>query len=105
MKKSILLLSLAVILVLGLAASVYADSTQAATPQWFKDMITWKKDQVKQAVSAGQLTEEQAQLYYDRINQMEKYHSQNGFNGKQGFSHCGNGYGGFNGGGMMRGRF
>ncbi|HYE08641.1 MAG TPA: DUF2680 domain-containing protein [Patescibacteria group bacterium] len=116
MKKTFLALTLVIILVVAFALSVYAESDTTATPQWFKDMITWKKDQITQAVKAGQLTEEDAKLYFDRIDQMEKFHLENGFTNMMGtgFGGCGgtafgrsdfqNTNYGF-GPGMMRGRF
>lgn len=96
MKKAIIAVTLVAILVLALGISVYAESIEATAPQWFKDMITWKKDQIKQAVNAGQLTEAQAKLYYERIDQMEKFHIQNGFSNMMGsgsrFNNCSNGF-------------
>lgn len=96
MKKTMIAVTLIAILVIALGISVYAESIETEAPQWFKDMITWKKDQIKQAVSAGQLTEEQGKLYYSRIEQMEKFHIQNGFTNMMGsgskFGSCGRGF-------------
>jgi hypothetical protein len=94
MKKTFIALTLVAVLIIALAISVYAEGVETTTPQWFKDMITWKKEQIKQAVNAGQLTEEQAKLYYERIDQMEKFHIQNGFTNMMGSglgSGCGRG--------------
>jgi hypothetical protein len=79
MKKTFIALTLVAVLIIALAISVYAEGAETTTPQWFQDMITWRKEQIKQAVNAGQLTDEQAKLYYERIDQMEKFHIQNGF--------------------------
>ncbi|MDF2890985.1 MAG: hypothetical protein K0R80_1352 [Clostridia bacterium] len=115
MKKTFLVLTLVIILVAAFAISVYAEES-TEMPQWFKDMITWKKDQITQAVKEGQLTEEDAELYFERIDQMEKFHLENGFTNMMGtgFGGCGgtsfgrgnvqNTNNGF-GPGMMRGRF
>lgn len=84
MKKTYIALTLAAILVIAFGVSVFAEANVTNTPQWFKDMITWKKDQIKQAVISGKLTEEQAKLYYDRIEQMEKFHIENGFTNMMG---------------------
>jgi len=113
MKKTIIAITLTAVLVIALSISVFAEADTTA-PQWFKDMITWKREQIKQAVAAGQLTEEQAKLYYDRIDQMEKFHLQNGFTNMMGRG-VGSCHGSFNGStqnsninfgpGMMNGGF
>ncbi|MDF2841363.1 MAG: hypothetical protein K0Q99_2135 [Clostridia bacterium] len=96
MKKTIIAVTLAAILIMALGVAVYAEGIETTAPQWFTDMITWKKDQIKQAVDAGQLTEAQAKLYYERIDQMEKFHIQNGFpnmmGSGSGLGACGRGY-------------
>lgn len=96
MKKTLIALTLAAILVIALSVAVFAE-TDATAPQWFQDMITWKKAQIKQAVAAGRLTEEQAKPYYDRIDQMVKFHTENGFTNMMGTG-AGSCHGGLNGG-------
>ncbi|MTI55464.1 DUF2680 domain-containing protein [Geosporobacter ferrireducens] len=109
MKKSVLILT-----VIALMVTVFATAALAAekeeSPQWFKDMLQWKKEQVEEAVKDGTITAEDAKLFYERFDAMEKYHEENGFtmNG-MGFGSCrgglfnkAGGRGGFSGGMMNR---
>ncbi|MGE5632664.1 MAG: DUF2680 domain-containing protein [Caulobacteraceae bacterium] len=110
MKKILSIVTVVTIISLMLATFVYAnDNTDV--PQWFKDMITWRKAQVDQAVKDGAITSDQAEQYKSYIDQMEKFHTQGGFGFGGGYGACGgsfygNGNGanntGYNyGGGMM----
>ena len=103
MKKIIVLITIACILALTLSTFVFADDA-SSLPQWFKDMISWRKAQVDQAVKDNAITEEQAQLYRNHIDQMEKFHEENGFPAGMGMGSggcIGNGAGyGFMGGMM-----
>lgn len=112
MKKTMITIILAAVLLIAFALSVYAETEKNDVPQWFQDMITWKKEQVAQALKSGEITEAQAKQYYERIDQMMQYHIKNGF--KKGFGSChsnkgngqGIGAGMMNGASqMMRGRF
>lgn len=103
MKKIIILITIASILALTLSTFVSADDG-SSLPQWFKDMISWRMAQIDQGVKDNTITEDQAQLYRDHIDQMEKFHESNGFPAGMGmgFGGCrGNGAGyGFRGGMM-----
>ncbi len=88
MKRIVALVTVITVMSLMLAMFVYADDN-ANLPQWFKDMISWKKTQIELAEKDGTLTKEQAALYKDRIDQMEKFHSENGFTNGMGFGACG----------------
>ncbi|MBS4534873.1 DUF2680 domain-containing protein [Clostridium sp. D2Q-14] len=77
MKKLIgaLLLSL---LVFSVGAIAFADGSEK-TPNWFNEMIEWKKDRVENAVTEGILTQEEADEYIEHFHEMEAYHEENGF--------------------------
>lgn len=90
MKKGIALTIVAV-LVLSMGVMAFAES-KIDTPEWFKDMMEWKRAQIKQAVKDNVITEEQAKYWEERLEYMEKYHEETGFNFPGG---C---YGGFRGG-------
>lgn len=95
MKRLVSIITIAAILSLMLATFVFADGN-ADVPQWFKDMISWKKAQVDQAEKDGTITKAQAELYRSWIDQMEKFHTENGFPnriGPGGFGGCGFGRG------------
>lgn len=77
--KKIIVLAVAAILVLSLGVMAFAQNSNEV-PSWFTEMIKWKKDQVKQAVDNKQITEEQAKYWNERIDSMEKFHQENGFN-------------------------
>lgn len=64
----------------------YAAEENNTTPEWFKSMIEWKKDQVNEQVGQGNLTEEEARKWNANIDAMEEYHKENGF----GPGACGN---------------
>ena len=112
MKKLVLSLTVVALLVAVFATAAFAAETKE-TPQWFKDMIQWKKDQITQAVEEGTITAEDAKQFNERLDAMEKYHEENGlaFNG-MGFGQCRGGFlnrsgirGGFGGGMMNRFNF
>ena len=86
--KKIIILAVAALLVLSLGVIAFAE-TANETPSWFTEMIKWKKDQVQQAVQNEQITEEQAKYWNERIDSMEKFHSENGFNFTGGCGGCG----------------
>lgn len=90
--KKIIGLTVAALLVLSLGVMAFAETSNEA-PSWFSDMIKWKKDQVKQAVDSEQITEEQAKYWNERIDSMEKFHSENGFNFQGGCGGFGRGQG------------
>ena len=101
MKKIVVLLTLASILALMLSTFVFAEETSNA-PQWFKDMMSWRKAQVEQALKDNAITEDQAKLYYEHFDQMEKFHAENGFPSGMGYGTChGRGAGSGFGPGMM----
>ncbi|SKC83309.1 DUF2680 domain-containing protein [Maledivibacter halophilus] len=76
--KKIVMLALAAVLILSLGVIAFADSNNEV-PDWYNDMIKWRKDKVEESVKSGLVTEEQAKYWNDRIDYMEKYHNENGF--------------------------
>jgi hypothetical protein len=88
MKRIIAIVTVAAIISLMLATFVQAD-TNGNQQQWFKDMMSWRKAQVELAEKDGTLTKEQAELYRSHIEQMEKFHAENGFANGMGFGACG----------------
>ncbi|KUO68737.1 MAG: hypothetical protein APF77_14620 [Clostridia bacterium BRH_c25] len=95
MKRITALVTIVTVLSLMLTAFVFADDT-TDVPQWFRDMISWKKAQIEQAEQAGSITKEQAELYKSNIDQMEKFHLGDGFTNATGFGVCGGIRGGAN---------
>lgn len=102
MKKGIVV-TVALVLILGFGVVAYADSTNEA-PEWFYDMMDWKREQVQEAVETGEMTEEEAVIYNERLEEMEARRVERGFGiGRGGFGAChGEGRRGF-GGRMTRG--
>lgn len=64
----------------------YAAEQNNATPEWFKSMIEWRKDQVNEQVENGSITKEQGKQWNENIDAMEEFHKENGF----GPGACGN---------------
>ncbi|HRU42785.1 MAG TPA: DUF2680 domain-containing protein [Candidatus Diapherotrites archaeon] len=96
MKRIVAIVTIAAIMALMLSTFVFADDN-AKMPQWFKDMISWRKAQIDQAEKDGSITKDQAELYREHIDRMEKFHRENGFPNQIGpgrFGGCGmmNGY-------------
>lgn len=89
MKKSIAVL-LIVVGVLMLAIPVFADANEL--PDWFNDMMEWRKAQVQESVDEGLITQDQADAWLDHIEDMEEFHEVVGFPGPGGCH--GGGFGG-----------
>lgn len=87
MKRLVAIITIASILALMLSTFVFA-ADNSSTPQWFKDMISWRKAQIDQAVKDNVITEDQAKLYKDHFDQMEKFHAENGFPSGMGYGAC-----------------
>lgn len=83
MKKflSVLLVSA---LVFSIGAIAFADS-EGTVPEWFRDKLTWQKDRIDEGVKNGDITEEQAKEYKERLNEREQYVNENGFD-NEGFN-------------------
>ncbi|WP_432662334.1 DUF2680 domain-containing protein [Wukongibacter baidiensis] len=105
--KKIIVLAIVAVMVLSFGVLAFAE-TANESPDWYKEMIKWKKDQIEKAVEDKQITEEQAKYWNERIDAMEKYHNENGFNFPGGCGGPGRGQGRGFGGGFgqgMRGGF
>lgn len=90
--KKVLVISLIAIFVLSMGAMAFADAANT-TPEWFNDMIKWRKDQVKEAVKDEVITKDEAKYWNDRIEYMEKFHRENGFEAGGCFGQGGRGFG------------
>lgn len=97
---TVLLVALAMTLVVPGALAATTDQTDLSG--WFSRMFDFHRQWVSNQVSGGQLTTEQGQAWNQHFDQMQQFHSQNGFGGMMG-----SGYGGMMGGsgygGMMGG--
>ncbi|SNS63969.1 Protein of unknown function [Anaerovirgula multivorans] len=85
--KKMIALGVVMVLVLGLGMVAYAESNNEV-PQWFNDMMTWRKGQVQESLEAGEITEEEAATWNEHFDQMEEYHTENGFQMGRGFGAC-----------------
>jgi len=95
--KKLIVISLIAIFVLSMGVMAFAE-TADETPEWFTEMIKWKKEQVAQAVEDKVVTEEQAKLWNDRLDAMVEYHAENGFAFPGGCGASGRGFGRVSGG-------
>lgn len=77
--KKIWVLLLAVMLLVGTGVVITAQATD--TPQWFIDMIEWRRDQVNEALADNEITQEEAESWLEHIDEMETYHNEEGFTG------------------------
>lgn len=108
MKKYLVLaMVIASLLVTGLV--VYAESDEVEIPGWFTDMMEWRRGEIDKAVEDGSLTEDEAQAWLDRMDEMEAFHLEEGFEayGKGACPSGGSGMGSGRGlgGGCRRGGF
>lgn len=105
MKKLLSILGLIGVIGIG-SAFAYADSpigsgfrfndiNNKEMQEWHEERMEWRKEDLKEGVEKGYITEEEAKTWEEHYNYMEEFHSKNGFRG------C---FGG-RGMGMMRGRF
>ena len=76
--KKLTILSIIAVLVLSMGIVAFADSAKE-TPQWYKDMIEWRKEQVNEAVTNGEITKEDAKYWNEEIDRMEEYHNEYGY--------------------------
>ncbi len=91
MKKTILfLMVLTLVLTLGLVA--YADSVNEL-PQWFNDMMVWRRARVEEALDAGAINDGEAKAWRDRMDYMEEYYRENDFTNEEFFGPCCGNYG------------
>ncbi len=114
MKKSLVVGALVLTLGVGSLAA-YADTvkTPSVIPSnrnanmtiedreaWFKERSEFQKEQIKNALESGRISEEEAKEWEDHFTYMEKFHNENGFMA----GGCGGrGFGKGRGMGMMRG--
>ena len=85
MKKSlILVLVTALLLTSGLV--VYAETVDL--PEWFTDMIEWRKDGIDQAVIDGTMTEAEAEEWLLHLEDMQEYRMEEGFEGLEPGAGC-----------------
>lgn len=90
MKKTILMLLL-VVAVVATGLVVYAETQDV--PEWFTEMIEWRKAQVTESLEAGDITQEQADAWMQHFDDMVEFHQEVGFEGMGG-CRGGRGFGG-----------
>lgn len=101
--KKVFALGIVMVLVLALGIVAYAESN-SDVPQWFNDMMTWRRDQVQESLEAGEITEEEAAAWNEHFEKMEEYHGENGFQMMgRGMGSCHGNNGGGRGLGLGRG--
>ena len=76
--KKFMILSIVAVLALSMGMVAFADGSEE-TPQWYNDMIEWRKEQVNEAVTNGEITEEDAKYWNEQIDEMEEHHNEYGF--------------------------
>jgi len=89
MKKKLVVFSVVAVLLLSLGVVAFAENTKDV-PEWFNEMISWKRNQVEEAVKSGELTEDQAKEWNQRIDSMEQSRLEKGFNFPMGCTEGGN---------------
>ena len=102
-KYFILVIVLASLMVTGLV--VYAESDEVALPEWFSEMMEWRRTEIKEAAEAGDLSEAEAAAWLEHLDEMVEFHEEAGFEGGFGGGGCRGGISGESqfGGGCRRG--
>lgn len=107
MKKMFTILAVSLLLTFALSSFALAE-VKDEVPQWYQDMLSWKKSQVGQAVKDGYLTEEQAKVFNAQLDASQDWNKSTGY-GWMGYGGChgsydySSGYRNGFGPGMMRG--
>jgi hypothetical protein len=78
MKKRWIII-LALIFGLAVQSFVFAATEKNELPQWFKEMVEWRQEQIQQSLEEGAITEEQAAYWKQHLEDMEEFHEENGF--------------------------
>lgn len=79
MNKKVIVSSILAISLVAFSGIAYAEEQNNDTPEWFKSMIQWRKEQVNEQVKSGDITEEQGKQWNEKIDAMEEFHKDNGF--------------------------
>jgi len=94
MRKLLVLAFLAVSLIIS-GVVVYAETEEV--PEWFNEMIEWRKAQVSESLEAGDLTQDQADAWIQHFDDMKEFHEEVGFEGmggcRRGQGFAGRGFG------------
>lgn len=77
--KKLMLVTLVIVFVLSMGVMSFAETNITETPDWYEDMLKWRKDQIEEALDEGLITEEQAQLWNERLEYMEEYNLENNY--------------------------
>ncbi|MCL6635376.1 MAG: YckD family protein [Peptococcaceae bacterium] len=78
MKRRLIVSGIVALLLLALAVPALA-ATTGPSLDWFKQRMEAKKAYIDQAVQNGQLTPEQGEAWKNHIDQMIRFHEENGF--------------------------
>lgn len=101
-KYFILVLVLASLMVTGLV--VYAEADDIEVPEWFSEMMEWRRGEINEARENGDLSEEEAAAWLEHLDEMVEFHEEAGFEGYGGGGCRGGQFDeGFTGGGCRRG--
>lgn len=98
MKKNIAIILTLVLAFGAIGIASFADTEEV--PQWFNDMLKWRTERINEAVESGDLTQEDAELWLEHMEEMEAYHEENGFSFSGGMYGFGRGMHGSGGLGM-----
>gem|GEM_PF-995462 len=79
MNKKVIVSSILAVSLVAFSGIAYAAEQNNNTPEWFKSMIQWRKEQVNEQVKSGNITEEQGKQWNEKIDAMEEFHKDNGF--------------------------
>lgn len=95
--KKLLMLMLVVTILLVTGLVVYAEAEDVEVPEWFEDMMDWRRGEIDEALEDGTITEDEANAWLERLDEMETFHMEEGFN-NFGAGSCPGGGKGFSGG-------
>lgn len=72
------------VVVIGAAVVFAAEQNNSKSADFIKSMFDFMRDQTNNAQKEGQITQEEAEEWNRHLDDMEKYHEENGFS-----QHCG----------------
>lgn len=76
-KLFMIVMVISILLVTGLV--VYAEAEDVELPEWFEDMMDWRRGEIDEALEDGSITQEEAEAWLERLDDMETFHKEEGF--------------------------
>lgn len=88
MKKLVMFLSFILVLGAGTMFAFAETSLDNDELNWFRDRMEYRRNDLKDALDEGYITEKEYNTWSEHFNYMEEFHEENGFPHGRGFGGC-----------------